>query len=137
MANKGVPNSEQNQFKSGAIAVENGRKGGIASGKAKAAKRTWRQIAEELGKMKITNSKQLQSVKEFFGELTGDATHDDAVIAKAYIEAANGNIQASRFIADIKGEIIEKHEVEQKITDYTLEEKRKQIKSLIEQLKDE
>ena len=137
MATKQVKNNEQSRFRTGEEQVAIAKKGGIASGKARREKRTWRQIAEELGKMKITNAKQLQSVKEFFGELTGDATHDDAVIAKAYIEAANGNIQASRFIADIKGEIIEKHEVEQKITDYTLDEKRKQIKTLIEQLKDE
>lgn len=127
----------ETQFKSGRQAAENGRKGGIASGKAKAEKRTWRQIAEELGKMKITNAKQIESVKNFVGELNGDVTHDAALIATAYEQAASGNIQAMRFIADIRGEIVEKHEVEQKITDYTLDEKRKQIKTLIEQLKDE
>ena len=125
--------SEQSREK----AAINGKKGGIASGKAKREKKTWRQIAEELGKMKITNAKQIESVKNFVGELNGDMTHDAALIATAYEQAASGNIQAMRFIADIRGEIVEKHEVEQKITDYTLDEKRKQIKTLIEQLKDE
>lgn len=137
MANKGVPNSEQNQFKSGAKAVESGRKGGIASGKAKREKRTWRQIAETIGQMQLHNKKQIQSVKDFLGELTGEATHDDAVIASAYEQAATGNVNAMRFIADLKGEIVNKQEIEQKITDYTLEEKRKQIQALIKELMDE
>ena len=111
MANKGVPNSEQNQFKSGAKAVESGRKGGIASGKAKREKRTWRQIAETIGQMQLHNKKQIQSVKDFLGELTGEATHDDAVIASAYEQAATGNVNAMRFIADLKGEITQKIEL--------------------------
>ena len=83
------------------------------------------------------NKKQIQSVKDFLGELTGEATHDDAVIASAYEQAATGNVNAMRFIADLKGEIVNKQEIEQKITDYTLEEKRKQIQALIKELMDE
>ena len=131
---KGNP---ETQFKSGRQAVESGKKGGIASGKAKREKRTWRQIAETIGQMQLHNKKQIQSVKDFLGELTGDATHDDAVIASAYEQAATGNVNAMRFIADLKGEIVNKQEIEQKITDYTLEEKRKQIQLLIQELKNE
>lgn len=125
--------SEQSREK----AVINGKKGGIASGKAKREKRTWRQIAETIGQMQLHNKKQIQSVKDFLGELTGEATHDDAVIASAYEQAATGNVNAMRFIADLKGEIVNKQEIEQKITDYTLEEKRKQIQLLIQELKNE
>jgi hypothetical protein len=131
---KGNP---ETQFKSGRQAVESGKKGGIASGKAKREKRTWRQIAETIGQMQLHNKKQIQSVKDFLGELTGEATHDDAVIASAYEQAATGNVNAMRFIADLKGEIVNKQEIEQKITDYTLEEKRKQIQLLIQELKNE
>lgn len=125
--------SEQSREK----AAINGKKGGIASGKAKREKRTWRQIAETIGQMQLHNKKQIQSVKDFLGELTGEATHDDAVIASAYEQAATGNVNAMRFIADLKGEIVNKQEIEQKITDYTLEEKRKQIQALIKELMDE
>lgn len=125
--------SEQSREK----AAINGKKGGIASGKAKREKRTWRQIAETIGQMQLHNKKQIQSVKDFLGELTGEATHDDAVIASAYEQAATGNVNAMRFIADLKGEIVTKQEIEQKITDYTLEEKRKQIQALIKELMDE
>lgn len=125
--------SEQSREK----AAINGKKGGIASGKAKREKRTWRQIAETIGQMQLHNKKQIQSVKDFLGELTGEATHDDAVIASAYEQAATGNVNAMRFIADLKGEIVNKQEIEQKITDYTLEEKRKQIQLLIQELKNE
>jgi hypothetical protein len=105
---KGNP---ETQFKSGRQAVESGKKGGIASGKAKREKRTWRQIAETIGQMQLHNKKQIQSVKDFLGELTGEATHDDAVIAAAYEQAATGNVNAMRFIADLKGEITQKIEL--------------------------
>ena len=137
MAQKDIEKYQFNSKQSRTKAAENGRKGGIASGKAKREKRTWRQIAETIGQMQLHNKKQIQSVKDFLGELTGEATHDDAVIASAYEQAATGNVNAMRFIADLKGEIVNKQEIEQKITDYTLEEKRKQIQALIKELMDE
>ena len=137
MAQKDIEKYQFDSKQSRTKAAENGRKGGIASGKAKREKRTWRQIAETIGQMQLHNKKQIQSVKDFLGELTGEATHDDAVIASAYEQAATGNVNAMRFIADLKGEIVNKQEIEQKITDYTLEEKRKQIQALIKELVDE
>ena len=137
MAQKDIEKYQFDSEQSRTKAAENGRKGGIASGKAKREKRTWRQIAETIGQMQLHNKKQIQSVKDFLGELTGEATHDDAVIASAYEQAATGNVNAMRFIADLKGEIVNKQEIEQKITDYTLEEKRKQIQALIKELMDE
>jgi hypothetical protein len=137
MAQKDIEKYQFDSKQSRTKAAENGRKGGIASGKAKREKRTWRQIAETIGQMQLHNKKQIQSVKDFLGELTGEATHDDAVIASAYEQAATGNVNAMRFIADLKGEIVNKQEIEQKITDYTLEEKRKQIQALIKELMDE
>jgi len=43
-----LKNTEATQFKSGSNAVENGRKGGIASGEAKRKKALLRKIAEEV-----------------------------------------------------------------------------------------
>ena len=52
-----VPNSEATQFKSGAIAVECGRKGGIASGKSKRKKATMLSVLEKT--LDETNNKGL------------------------------------------------------------------------------
>jgi hypothetical protein len=111
MAQKDIEKYQFDSKQSRTKAAENGRKGGIASGKAKREKRTWRQIAETIGQMQLHNKKQIQSVKDFLGELTGEATHDDAVIAAAYEQAATGNVNAMRFIADLKGEITQKIEL--------------------------
>lgn len=92
---------------------ENGRKGGIASGESRRQKKTWRMIAEELGNMAVINEKQQKGLQKFF-KLNGETTHDTLVIARAYSEAANGNVQAMRFIADLKGEITQRHDIEQR-----------------------
>lgn len=56
---KGVANSEGTQFKSGAKAVEMGKKGGVASGVAKREKKiiteiVLRKLAEKLGDSEVT-----------------------------------------------------------------------------------
>ena len=48
MPNKRPPNAEHTQFRSGAEAVENGRKDGIASGEARQAKKNLREAMQIL-----------------------------------------------------------------------------------------
>ena len=60
--------------------------------------------------MAVINEKQKKGLQSFF-KMTGETTHDTLVIARAYSEAAAGNIQAMRFIADLKGEITSKTEL--------------------------
>ena len=95
------------------LTVEEQSAGGKASGKARKERKTWRMIAEELGNMAVINEKQQKGLQKFF-KLNGETTHDTLVIARAYSEAANGNVQAMRFIADLKGEITQKHDIEQR-----------------------
>ena len=52
-----VPNNEATRFKSGKEAVEYGRKGGIASGKARQEKATFRKTLEMLLDEKGKNGK--------------------------------------------------------------------------------
>ena len=93
------------------LTVEEQSAGGKASGKARKERKTWRMIAEELGNMAVINEKQQKGLQTFF-KLNGETTHDTLVIARAYSEAANGNVQAMRFIADLKGEITQKVQLE-------------------------
>lgn len=84
-------------------AVKNGQKGGINSGKARRARRTFRELMEEYGKMQSKEHPEL--------------TNDEAVIfaqyQKAKDEKAIGSTEAAKFIRDTKGEKpVEQHQIE-------------------------
>ena len=84
-------------------AVKNGQKGGINSGKARRARRTFRELMEEYGKMQSKEHPEL--------------TNDEAVIfaqyQKAKDEKAMGSTEAAKFIRDTKGEKpVEQHQIE-------------------------
>lgn len=82
MANKRVPNSEATQFKSGKIAVENGRKGGIASGKSKRIAKTFRETIDcELSDEDLAK-----------------------IINRVIKEAQRGNMKAVELLRDTRGE---------------------------------
>ena len=85
------------------LSVEEAKKGGIASGKARRAKRTFRELMEEYGKMQSKEHPEL--------------TNDEAVIfaqyQKAKDEKAIGSTEAAKFIRDTKGEKpVEQHQIE-------------------------
>lgn len=82
MANKRVPNSEATQFKSGKEAVENGRKGGKASGKARAIAKTFRETIDcELSDEDLAK-----------------------IINRVIKEAQRGNMKAVELLRDTRGE---------------------------------
>ena len=90
-----IPTSEE--------AREIGRKGGIKSGEVRRAKRTFRELMEEYGKMQSKEHPEL--------------TNDEAVIfaqyQKAKDEKAVGSTEAAKFIRDTKGEKpVEQHQIE-------------------------
>lgn len=94
-------------------ARENGRIGGIKSGESKRLKKSWREIAETLGNSKVPDELTKKATKLFSkDELNGDMTHDALVIATAFRESESGNVQAMRFLADLKGEITQKLQVQ-------------------------
>lgn len=95
MANiKNLEKGKQTQFKSGEEAVENGRKGGIASGEAKRAKKSRRELALAIANAQVTNKKIKDMVKNNTGFEDDEITGDAAVVNGVYMEALSGNMQA-------------------------------------------
>ena len=95
MANvKNLEKGKQTQFKSGEEAVKNGRKGGIASGEAKRAKKSRRELALAIANAQVTNKKIKDMVKRNTGFEDDEITGDAAVVNGVYLEALSGNMQA-------------------------------------------
>lgn len=81
-------------------AVANGKKGGIASGVARRAKKTFRELIEEYGGLPDENDPRL--------------TNDQAVMVSQYKLAKTdkpGSTKAAEFIRDTKGEAPNKNEI--------------------------
>lgn len=98
MANEeNLKKGEATQFKSGEIAAEMGRKGGIASGESKRQKRTLKEIAQMLADEKIQMPQPDGTTKEL--------TYDVALIQTMYRNAiTKGDTQAAKFLANLLGE---------------------------------
>lgn len=95
MANvKNLEKGKQTQFKSGEEAVKNGRKGGIASGEAKRAKKSRRELALAIANAQVTNKKIKDMVKKNTGLEDDEITGDAAIVSGVYLEAISGNMQA-------------------------------------------
>lgn len=77
-----------------------GRKGGVASGVAKRRKRTFRELIETVMTMEVDDP----AVHAKLVELGLDPTHDMAITMAAIRKAENGDIEATRYIRDTKGE---------------------------------
>ena len=91
-----IPNSERSPSE----VRENARKGGIKSGEARRAKRTFRELIEEYGGLPDENDPRL--------------TNDQAVMVSQYKLAKTdkpGSTKAAEFIRDTKGEAPNKNEI--------------------------
>lgn len=71
----------------------NGRKGGIASGEARRAKKTMKEMLDYLLEKEIENSRTGEKV-----------TYREAILTSAIKKAIKGDIKASQFIRDTAGE---------------------------------
>lgn len=91
-------------------AVENGRKGGVASGVAKRKKRTLREIAEMIGNMEVKNPKT-KAIMEAAG-FEGTPTNDDAAFFGIMLKAQNGDAAAMKFLSEMRGQYSTRVEVE-------------------------
>lgn len=109
MANN-LKNTEATQFQSGSKAVEAGQKGGIKSGESKRRRKTLREIANILGQLNAPEAvvKNLER-NGMIGEGT-PVTYDEAMVLAQYMKTFTGNTTASNFIAEIKGERIQRVE---------------------------
>lgn len=74
-------------------AKKNGRKGGIASGEARRAKKTMKEMLDYLLEKELPNKK---------GEMV---TYREAMLTAAIKKAIEGDIKASQFVRDTVGEM--------------------------------
>lgn len=84
------------QFKSGQNAVENGRKGGINSGKSKRLKKSIAEMAKTFAALPVT-AKQKKLLKEY--DLSSeDMVQQMLLVAAMFEKGAQGNVKAAELI---------------------------------------
>ena len=79
-------------FGSGNEAVENGRKGGIASGEARRAKKNREELARLIAEEPIKSTKAKKKLEEI-GIYGDDKINDAMIVAAVYFAAASGDIK--------------------------------------------
>lgn len=98
--NLGKENLIQYNGQTPAIARENGRKGGVASGASKRRRKALREVFNELLPMEVKDE-ELRSALLAVGL---EPTHETAIAFAAILRAERGDIEAARFIRDTRGE---------------------------------
>lgn len=100
---KGNP---ETQFRSGRQAVENGRKGGIASAKAKREKKALKETLEELLAMPLKNGKQanLEHIKSIAAVKGKNVSMQEAIMIAMLNKAARGDVRAAEYVRDTIGQ---------------------------------
>lgn len=88
----------------------NARKAGIASGIARAKKRTLREIAETIGKMELKNERLLAVMHQ--AGFKDPITNDDAAQFGLLLRAQKGDPAANKLVAELRGEYSTKVQVE-------------------------
>ena len=90
-------------------AAKNGRKGGKASGASKRQKKALREIAEAIGTAQAPE--EVKAKMRRLG-LTSKKkiTLDEAIMMAQYGKALSGSVQSANFIAEMKGEKIQRVE---------------------------
>ena len=89
--------SSQNREKAAAA----GQKGGIASGKAKRAKKTMRELAKVMLDSKL-DEKQAKAIKKLAGDLDmDDITVSSAILAGQIKAAIGGNTRAAEYLQSL------------------------------------
>lgn len=86
------------QFKSGQEAAESGRKGGIASGKAKRKKKALAEMARAFADLSVKAEKKKQL--EEYGVASEDMTHQMALVAAMFEEGESGNVRAAALLTE-------------------------------------
>lgn len=89
---------------SAAEAKELGKKGGIASGKARRAKKTLREIGDMLGGLDIKSEKNKQILRDA-GVCDEDMIEDVAMMFQLKTKASKGDTKAIELLAKIRGQL--------------------------------
>lgn len=100
--------NEQNlkPVRSGSEAREKGKKGGVASGKARRQKKALRETLNELLSMPLRDDKieNIKKVKGFFDLNGKNITVQDALVMKAIETAMKGNAKSMKMLFDLMSE---------------------------------
>ncbi len=116
---------EATRFKSGDKAVDAGRKGGIKSGETKRRKRTMREVFDA-----ISEADAPEDIRQKAQEmgLPVPLTLEEAYAIAMAKEIVNGNVQAYRAVAEVRGE--RKQDI-----GLTIESEQSKLSELLEQRK--
>lgn len=107
MANNGnlLQGNPETQFESGRVAVESGRLGGIASGKAKREKKAMKDTLATLLAMPLKDgtSDDLDEIKSIASLNGKNITVQEAIMLAQVKKAVKGDTRAAEFIRDSSG----------------------------------
>ena len=104
MPDKRPPNAEATQFRSGEEAVENGRKGGIASGQARREKKTIQKILAELLDSEIKDSPQFAKLASKMGVESDKSVKDIFTMVCLLNSVKSGNLGDLERLSKLLGE---------------------------------
>ena len=104
MPDKRPPNAEATQFRSGEEAVENGRKGGIASGQARREKKTIQKILADLLDSEIKDSPQFAKLASKMGVESDKSVKDIFTYICLLNSVKSGNLGDLERLSKLLGE---------------------------------
>ena len=104
MPDKRPPNAEATQFRSGEEAVENGRKGGIASGQARREKKTIQKILAELLDGQIKDNPQFAKLASKMGVESNKSIKDIFTYICVLNSVKSGNLGDLERLSKLLGE---------------------------------
>ncbi len=104
MPDKRPPNAEATQFRSGEEAVENGRKGGIASGQARREKKTIQKILADLLDSEIKDSPQFAKLASKMGVESDKSVKDIFTMICLLNSVKSGNLGDLERLSKLLGE---------------------------------
>ena len=104
MPDKRPPNAEATQFRSGEEAVENGRKGGIASGQARREKKTIQKILADLLDSEIKDSPQFAKLASKMGVESDKSVKDIFTLVCLLNSVKSGNLGDLERLSKLLGE---------------------------------
>ena len=87
-------------------AAKNGKKGGIASGKARRAKKTLKQIGDMIGELEIKSPKNREILRDA-GIQDEDMINDVGMLYRLNIKAQKGDPKAIELLAKLRGQFKE------------------------------
>lgn len=104
MPDKRPPNAEATQFRSGEEAVENGRKGGIASGQARREKKTIQKILADLLDSEIKDNPQFAKLASKIGVESDKSVKDIFTMVCLLNSVKSGNLGDLERLSKLLGE---------------------------------